>query len=44
MKIVDEKGPKFSYPVGKGSSLFLTLQRFVYNTFENAILKRVNAA
>jgi short-subunit dehydrogenase len=44
VKIVDEKSPKFSYPVGKGSALFLTLQRFVYNTFENAILKRVNAA
>lgn len=42
MKIVDEKTPKFSYPVGKGASLFLTLQRFAYNTFEGAILKKVN--
>jgi short-subunit dehydrogenase len=44
VKIVDEKGPKFSYPVGRGASVFLTLQRFAYNTFENAILKRVNTA
>ena len=28
MKIINEKHPKFSYPVGKGSSLILTLQRF----------------
>ncbi|PJZ25647.1 short-chain dehydrogenase/reductase [Leptospira hartskeerlii] len=42
LKIVNEKTPKFSYPVGKGASLFLTLQRFAYNTFEGAILKKVN--
>ncbi|TGM91157.1 SDR family NAD(P)-dependent oxidoreductase [Leptospira licerasiae] len=42
LKIVNEKTPKFSYPVGKGASLFLTLQRFAYNTFERAILKKVN--
>lgn len=42
MKIVNEKNPRFSYPVGKGTSLFLTLQRFAYNAFESAILKSVN--
>ena len=44
LKIVNEKDPKFSSPVGKGSSLILTLQRFAYNVFENSILKRVNTA
>ena len=44
IKLVKEKKPKFSHPVGKGSSLFVALQVFAYKTFENAILKRVNAA
>ena len=44
LKIIEEKNPKFSYPVGKGTSVFLTLQRFAYNAFENAILKRINMA
>jgi len=43
-KIIEEKNPKFSYPIGKRTSLFLTLQRFAYNSFESAILKRINAA
>jgi short-subunit dehydrogenase len=42
MKIINEKRPRFSYPIGKGTSLFLTLQRFAYNMFEAAILKNVN--
>jgi short-subunit dehydrogenase len=42
MKIVNDKRPKFNYPIGKGTSLFLTLQRFAYNAFEAAILKSVN--
>jgi len=42
MKIVNEKNPRFSYPIGKGTSLFLTLQRFAYNAFEGSILKSVN--
>ncbi|HKO79771.1 MAG TPA: SDR family NAD(P)-dependent oxidoreductase [Chitinophagaceae bacterium] len=42
MKVVNEKKPRFSYPIGKGTSLFLTLQRFAYNAFEGAILKSVN--
>jgi len=43
LKIVEEKNPKYSYPVGKGASIALTLQRFAYGVFENSILKRVNA-
>ncbi len=42
VKIVDERVPKFSYPVGKGASIFLALQQYAYNTFEGAVLKRVN--
>jgi short-subunit dehydrogenase len=42
MKIVHEKEPRFSYPIGKGTSLILTLQRFAYNAFEGSILKSVN--
>jgi len=44
LRIVNEKAPKFSSPVGKGSSLILTLQRFAYSVFESSILKRVNKA
>lgn len=44
LKIVKEKNPKFSYPVGKGSSIALILQNFSYSVFENSILKGVNAA
>lgn len=41
-KIIQKKTPKFSYPVGKGTSLILTLQRFAYNALESTILKNVN--
>ena len=44
LKIVDEKNPKYSYPVGKGTSMILTLQRFAYGVLENTLLKNVNAA
>ena len=44
LKIVKEEKPKYSYPVGKGASMILTLQRFAYNVFENSVLKGVNAA
>lgn len=39
IKIIDSKNPKFSYPVGKGTSMILTLQRFAYNAFESVVLK-----
>ncbi len=42
VKIVGEKVPKFSYPVGKGASIFLALQQYAYKTFEGSILKQVN--
>lgn len=42
VKIIDSKNPKFSYPVGKGISMILTLQRFAYNTFESIVLKGIN--
>jgi len=44
LKIIKEEKPKYSYPVGKGAPMILTLQRFAYNVFENSILKGVNAA
>jgi short-subunit dehydrogenase len=44
LKIINEKAPKYSYPVGKGSSIILTLQRFAYSVLESYILKGVNAA
>lgn len=44
IKIVEEKNPKYSYPVGKGASIALTLQRFAYGVFENSVLKGVNGS
>lgn len=44
LKIINEKAPKYSYPVGKGTSMILTMQRFAYNVLESSVLKRVNAA
>jgi hypothetical protein len=44
LKLVEEKNPTFSHPVGKGASIFVALQHFAYKIFENAINKRVNSA
>ena len=44
LQIVKELNPKFSYPVGKGSSIVLLLQHFAYKVFEKSILKSVNAS
>ncbi|MEZ2442402.1 SDR family NAD(P)-dependent oxidoreductase [Chitinophaga sp. RCC_12] len=44
LQTVKEINPKFSYPVGKGSSIVLLLQHFVYKVFEKSILKSVNAS
>jgi short-subunit dehydrogenase len=44
IKVINSKNPKFSYPVGKGTSMILTLQRFLYNAFEGIILKGVDKA
>jgi short-subunit dehydrogenase len=43
MNIIKEENPKFSYPVGKGTSIILTLQRFAYNAFERIVLKGINS-
>ena len=44
LQTVKEKNPKFSYPVGKGSSIVLLLQHFAYKVFQKSILKSVNAS
>ena len=43
LQTVKERDPKFSYPVGKGSSIILMLQKFAYKIFEKSVLKSVNA-
>lgn len=43
LKIVNEENPKYSHPVGKGTSLILTLQRFAYGMLESTVLKNVNS-
>lgn len=42
IKLVEDKNPKFSNPVGKGASLFLAIQLFAYKAFENSIIKNIN--
>lgn len=42
IKLVEDKNPTFSHPVGKGASLFLAIQHFAYKTFENSIIKNIN--
>lgn len=42
LKLVEDKNPKFSNPVGKGASVILGLQHFAYKTFEKAIIKNIN--
>lgn len=44
IKIINSPNPKFSYPVGKGTSMIQTLQRFAYNAFEGVVLKGVDKA
>ena len=44
LKIINEKNPKYSHPVGKGTSTILTLQRFAYGLLESTLLKNINAA
>jgi short-subunit dehydrogenase len=43
LKIMGERDPKYSYPVGKGTSMILNLQHFAYGLLENTVLKNVNA-
>lgn len=42
IKLIEDKHPTFSHPVGKGASLFLAIQHFAYKTFENSIIKNIN--
>ncbi len=42
LKLVEDENPTFSHPVGKGASLFLTMQHFAYKTFENSLVKNIN--
>jgi len=44
LRTVKEPNPKFSYPVGKGSSFVLLLQHFAYKVFERSILKSINTS
>lgn len=44
LQTVKERNPKFSYPVGKGSSVILLLQKFAYKVFEKSILQSTNAS
>jgi short-subunit dehydrogenase len=41
IRIVKEQSPKYSNPVGKGSSMILTMQRFAYGLLERTILKNI---
>lgn len=42
LKLVESKSPKFNHPVGKGSTLFPTIQFLSFTTFENFIIKSIN--
>lgn len=42
LKLIEDKNPTFSHPVGKGASLFLAIQHFAYKTFENSIINNIN--
>lgn len=42
LKLIENKNPTFSNPVGKGASVILSIQHFAYKTFENTIIKNIN--
>lgn len=42
LKLIDDKNPTFSNPVGKGASVILAIQHFAYKTFESSIIKNIN--
>lgn len=39
--IIQQKDPKFNFPVGKRASFILTMQHYAYKAFENSILKDI---
>ncbi|REG99516.1 SDR family NAD(P)-dependent oxidoreductase [Flavobacterium aquicola] len=41
IKVINSRNPKFNYPIGKGTSMILALQQFLYNAFESVVLKGV---
>ncbi|EKJ85686.1 short-subunit dehydrogenase [Leptospira meyeri] len=44
VSIIDEKDPKFNYPVGPSASFILTMQHYAYKLFEGSILKKLRNA
>ncbi len=42
LKLIEDKNPTFSHPIGKGASLFLAIQHFAYKSFENSVIKNIN--
>lgn len=42
IRLVADKDPKFSNPVGKGASLIVALQHFANKLFENSIVNNIN--
>ena len=42
LKLVENENPNFNHPVGKGSSLFPSMQYLSFKTFENSIAKNIN--
>ncbi len=44
LRILQQKDPVFSHPVGKGTGLILTLQKFAYRVLEKNVLKQVESA
>ncbi|TGK37680.1 SDR family NAD(P)-dependent oxidoreductase [Leptospira andrefontaineae] len=44
IEIINQKDPKFNFPVGQGASFILTMQHYAYKAFESSILKRLHKA
>lgn len=44
LKVVETDNPKFRNLVGRGLSVLITLQHFVYGMLEKTILKQLNKA
>lgn len=42
LKLMEDKDPTFSHPVGRGASVFWAIQHFAYKTFEKSIVRNIN--
>ena len=42
IKLLENKNPKFSHPVGKGASVLLAIQHFAYKTFEKSVINNID--